>query len=61
MVLTDGDAHTVDSNEMAFRRASVEAFRSAMLRPEAKVHDPFCLVWFCSLRIVLSRQLSWNP
>ena len=36
MVLSDGDAHTVDSNEMAFRRASAEAFRSAMMSPEAQ-------------------------
>jgi elongation factor G len=36
MVLSDGDSHTVDSNEMAFRRASLEAFRAAMLKPEAK-------------------------
>ncbi len=35
-VLTDGDSHTVDSNEMAFRRAALEGFRSAMLKPEAK-------------------------
>lgn len=45
MVLTDGDAHSVDSNEMAFRRASAEAFRGAMVRPEAKatVMEPIML------------------
>jgi elongation factor G len=36
MVLMDGDAHSVDSNEMAFRRAAAEAFRGAMVKAEAK-------------------------
>jgi elongation factor G len=36
MVLSDGDAHSVDSNEMAFRRATAEAFRGAMLNERAK-------------------------
>ncbi len=61
MVLSDGDAHTVDSNEMAFRRASVEAFRSAMLRPEAKVDCPICFVLFCSLKIVLLKATVMEP
>jgi elongation factor G len=36
MILSDGDSHTVDSNEMAFRRAAAEAFRGAMMMPEAQ-------------------------
>lgn len=36
MVVTDGAYHAVDSNEMAFRRCAEEAFRAAMMKPDAQ-------------------------
>lgn len=36
MVVTDGAYHAVDSNEMAFRRCAEEAFRAAMVKPDAE-------------------------
>jgi hypothetical protein len=52
-VLTDGQAHVVDSNEMAFRLASHGAFRAAF--PDAK---PNILEPVMKVRRVLSR---WTP
>ncbi|KAI9179662.1 Elongation factor G, mitochondrial [Blastocladiella emersonii ATCC 22665] len=44
MVLQDGLAHSVDSNELAFRTATLYAFRDAMARANAVVLEPIMSV-----------------
>ncbi len=40
VVLTDGAAHAVDSSELAFKLASVYAFREAASAADAVVMEP---------------------
>jgi translation elongation factor EF-G len=40
IALTDGAAHTVDSNEMAFKLASQYAFRSAFMKASPVIMEP---------------------
>ena len=44
MVLEDGSYHDVDSSEMAFRIAAVEAFRQGFLRSKPVLLEPIMLV-----------------
>ncbi|MFP4356512.1 MAG: elongation factor G, partial [Phycisphaerae bacterium] len=44
MVLEDGTYHTVDSSEMAFRTAAVEAFKQAFTRSKPCLQEPIMLV-----------------
>lgn len=40
MVITDGKAHPVDSNELAFRMATIQGFRQAFEKAKATVLEP---------------------
>jgi len=44
VVLTDGQTHVVDSNEMAFRIASASAFREAFLAAKPSIMEPIMKV-----------------
>jgi len=44
MILEDGSYHDVDSSEMAFRIAAVEAFRQGFLRSKPVLLEPIMLV-----------------
>ncbi len=44
VVLTDGAAHAVDSNELAFRLASIGGFRAAYADAQAVVLEPIMKV-----------------
>jgi len=43
-VLTDGRAHSVDSNELAFRMATIMAMRQAFLKADAGILEPIMMV-----------------
>ena len=43
-VLTDGQTHVVDSNEMAFRLAATGAFRAAFLEARPNILEPIMKV-----------------
>ncbi len=44
VALTDGAAHTVDSSELAFKIASVQAFRTAYDKAAATILEPIMSV-----------------
>lgn len=44
MVVVDGKTHPVDSNELAFRMASIQGFRQAFLKGKAAVLEPIMRV-----------------
>ena len=44
VVLTDGQTHVVDSNEMAFKLAANNAFRTAFLEAKPNILEPIMKV-----------------
>ena len=48
VVLKDGAAHAVDSSEMAFKIAALNAFREAYVRAEPTILEPLMRVEICA-------------
>jgi elongation factor G len=49
VVLNDGAAHAVDSNEMAFRLAAIGGFRQAYASANPAILEPIMKVCFVSM------------